>query len=140
TIFVIAARTLRQLVLALSGVIGPLDRFFVFFQGVVQGFLLFLGGLLIVNKVGKTELGGFPLEAHGVNLFGQRVIGSVVKPRASVINGNLVMADIAHIRTASYPIVRIQDQDRATQVPQLLRRTESRNPRADNDYVVSMGR
>src|SRR4029077_12074541 len=70
----------------------------------------------------------------------QRVIGSVVKPRASVINGNLVMADIAHIRTASYPIVRLQDQDRATQVPQLLRRTESRNPRADNDYVVSMGR
>src|SRR5689334_3824484 len=106
----------------------------------VKGFLLFLACFLAVNKVGKIELGALPLEAHGVNHSGERVGGNAVNPRASVIDGDPVIADIADVRAASNPIVRFQDQDRVAQVLQLPCRTESSNPRSNDDYVVSRGR
>ena len=94
--------------------------------------------LLVIDKVGEVEFGALPLEAHGVNQPGERVGGNAMNPRASIIDGNLVIANIADIRAAPYSIVRLQDQDRVTEVLQLFRRTESRNSRPDDDYVVSM--
>ena len=105
----------------------------------VKDFLLFLACLFAVNKIGKIELGALPLEAHGVNHPCERVGGYSVNPRASVIDGNPVIANIANVRAASNPIVRLQDQDRMAQVLQLLCRTESRNPRSDDDYVILLG-
>ena len=61
-----------------------------------------------------------------------------MNPCASVVDGDPVIADIADVRAASNPIVRLQDQDRMAQVLQLLCRTESRNPCSNDDYVVSM--
>jgi hypothetical protein len=86
---------------------GQSYRIFIFFHGMVKDLLLFAAGFFVVDKVGEVEFGALPLEAHGVNQPGERVCGNTMNPGASIINGNLVIANIADIRAAPYPIVRL---------------------------------
>ena len=111
-VFVLSACKFSQRVLVLYGLGGQSYRIFIFFHGMVKDLLLFAAGFLVVDKVGKVEFGALPLEAHGVNQPSEWVGGNTMNPGASIINGYLVIANIADVRAAPYPIVRLQDQDR----------------------------
>src|SRR5262249_15043371 len=113
--------------------------FFVFVHRLIKDFFLFLAGFVTVDKIRKVELGALPLEAHSVNHTSERVGGNAVKPRPSIIDWDLVIADISDVGAPSHPIVRLQDQDRVAKVLQLPGRTKSRNPSSDNDYIESTG-
>jgi len=102
---VFAARTLSQSALVLNGRGGQRYRIFVFFESMVEDFLLFVPGLPAIDKVRKIEFGALPAETHGVDQPGERVGGNTVNPRASVIDGDLVIANETDVCPASNPII-----------------------------------
>src|SRR5215831_13451926 len=106
----------------------------------VEDFLLFVPGLPVIDKVRKTEFGALPDETHGVDQSEERVGRNAVNPRASVIDGDFIIANETDVCPASYPTIGFEDEYRAAQVLQLPRRADSREPRADDDYVVSASR
>src|SRR5579871_5219268 len=129
---------LSQCALVLNGPGSQRHRIFVFFKSMVEDFFLFVSGLPAIDKVRKIEFCALPDEAHGVDQPSERVGGNAVNPRASVIDGNLVVANEADVCPASYPIIGLKNEYRTPKVLQLLRRAEPRQACADDDYVISV--
>ena len=110
-VFIFTTGKLSQRLLLLNRHGSQFHRIFIFLHGIIEDFLLLLAGFPVVDEIRKIEFGALPLEAQRVHHRGERVGGNAVKPGTSIVDGNLVIANVTDISASPYSMISLKDQD-----------------------------